>query len=97
LTELERALIGTLLDAAEPTWIIVEHPNVTDDLERVETTLRGLEDRGLVYSTWKPAYGPDDFGVLEDWHGRPHRMCHWWALSDEGWDLLGLIKSPGYH
>jgi hypothetical protein len=57
---------------------------VPDDLERVEATLRGLEDRGLVYSTREPAAAPDDFGVLEDWHGTPYRMCHWWALSDEG-------------
>jgi hypothetical protein len=96
ITELERALIGTFLNAAEPTWIILHHLDVPDDLELVEGALRDLEERGLVLSTWEPAGGPEDFGVLETWHGRPERMCHWWALADEGWDLLGLIKSPRY-
>jgi hypothetical protein len=96
LSDLERALIGTFLDAAEPTWIILSDPEVPDDVELVQDVLQDLERRGLVYSTWEPAFGPEDFGVLETWHGRPERMCHWWALTDEGWDLLGLIKSPGY-
>jgi hypothetical protein len=97
LSELERVLISTFLNAAEPTWIIVQDPDVPYDLDRVEAVLRDLERRGLVHSTWEPAGGPEDFGVLETWRGRPERMCHWWALTDEGWDLLGLIKSPGYH
>lgn len=96
LSDLERALIATFLNAAEPTWIILEDLDMPDDRERVEATLRDLERRGLVDNTWEPAGGPDDFGVLESWGGRPERMCHWWALTDEGWDLLGLIKSPGY-
>jgi hypothetical protein len=96
LDDLERLLISTLLNAAEPTWIILRDPDVPDDPGRVEAALHDLERRGLVYSTWEPAGDPGDFGVLESWHGRPERMCHWWALTDRGWDLLGLIKSPGY-
>ena len=28
--------------------------------------------------------------------GRESAMEDWWALTDECWDLLGLIKSPRY-
>jgi hypothetical protein len=96
LSDLERTLISTLLDAAEPTWMILRARGAPDDPERVEAALRDLGRRGLVYSSWEPAGGPEDFGVLETWDGRCERMCHWWALTDEGWDVLGLIKSPGY-
>jgi hypothetical protein len=97
LSEFERALISTFLDAAEPTWLILGELDMSGERERVEATLRDLERRGLVSRTWEPAGGPEDFGVLETWRGRPERMCDWWALTDEAWDLLGLIKSPRYH
>ena len=96
LSEFERALISTFLDAAEPTWIIVKDLDLPGDRERAEATLRDLERRGLVHSTWEPSGGPEDSGVIETWRGRPELMCHWWALTEEGWDLLGLIKSPRY-
>ena len=86
LSELERKLIGTFPDAAEPTWIILRDPDVPNDRPRVEAALRGLERRGLVYTT-KEESGES---------GRETELVEWWALTDTGWDLLGLIKSPRY-
>ena len=80
-------VLGTLLNDAEPTWIIVQDPEVPGDRDSVEAALRDLEQRGFVHSTWE----------LSGEHDREPGMDHWWALTDEGWDLLGLIKSPLYH
>jgi hypothetical protein len=96
LSDLQRTLVGKFLDAGEPTWMILKDPDVPDDRDHVEAALGDLERRGLAYRTWEPAGGPDDFGVLQTRRGHPERMCDWWALTDEGWDLLGLIKSPRY-
>jgi hypothetical protein len=77
--------------------MILKDPDVPGDRVRVEAALGDLERRGLVYRTSEPAGGPEDFAVLQTWRGHPERMCDWWAVTDEGWDLLGLIKSPRYH
>jgi hypothetical protein len=87
LSDLQQASLCALLDAAEPTWIVLGSPEVREERDRVETALKDLERRSLVYSTWEPALGPE---------GEPE-MDNWWALTDEAWDLLGLIKSPHYH
>jgi hypothetical protein len=95
LTELHRTLVESIVDAAEPTWILLKDPNIAADGETVEAALRDLEERGLVRSTWEPS-GDAEFGALETWRGERLRMCKWWALTDAGWELFGLIKSPGY-
>jgi hypothetical protein len=96
LTELQRTLVQGILDAAEPTWILLKDPDTGGDTSAAEAALRDLERRGLVGSTWEPS-GDPEFGVVETWRGVRLPMCHWWALTDEGWEVLGLIKSPGYH
>jgi hypothetical protein len=90
LTALQRTLMCGILDAAEPTWLLLKDPDVADDAQVVDAAMRDLEERGLVLSTWERAMAPD-----EPWPGEG--MCPWWALSEQGWELLGLIKSPGYH
>ncbi len=86
LTDLQRAVLGRMLDAAEPTWIIAADPDTSDDRPTVEAVLRGLQDQGLVDSTLEEGGEP----------GKESEPDRWWAITDEGWDLLGLIKSPTY-
>jgi hypothetical protein len=86
LSELQRTLLGTFLNAAEPTWMILSDPDVPDDRDEVEAALRDLERRGIVDSK------VEESGET----GREYAPDNWWALTDEGWDVLGLIKSPGY-
>jgi hypothetical protein len=86
LTRLQRDALGCLLDAAEPTWLLARELELSDDRARVISVLRELEARGLLHST------------LEE-SGEPGRECEstrWWAITGEGWDLLGLVKSPTY-
>ncbi len=87
LSELQRLVLGALLNAAEPTWIILQDSEVLGDRDSVEAALRDLEQRNIVHSTREQSGEP----------GRESAMDQWWALTDEGWDLLGLIKSPRYH
>lgn len=87
LSEFQRLVLGALYNAAEPTWIIVQDRDVLGDRDSIEAALRDLEQRNLVYSTWEELGEP----------GQESAMGHWWAITDEGWDLLGLIKSPRYH
>ncbi len=86
LGELHRLVLRALGDAAEPMWTIVQDPDVGGDRKRVEAALRDLERHHLVYSTWEELGEPGDESA----------MGHWWAITDEGWELLGLIKSPRY-
>jgi hypothetical protein len=90
LTALQRTLMLGMSDAAEPTWVLLNDRDVPDDRQAVEAALRDLEQRGLVAPTWERAMAPDEPSPGDG-------MCHWWALSGQGWELLGLIKSPGYH
>jgi hypothetical protein len=87
LSELQRTILCTFLNVAEPTWIIIRDPEVREERDRVEAALNDLQRRNLVYSTWEQSGAPE---------AGPAEMDNWWALTDEGWDLLGLIKSPGY-
>jgi hypothetical protein len=86
LSEEQRALIGCLLDDAEPTWIVASDPNVSSDRREVELALLALEEEGLVFSVLSQAFEP----------GTDSRLERWWAATDTCWDLLGLIKSPRY-
>jgi hypothetical protein len=85
LTELEKVLLAKLLDAAEPTWILLEDPHTGGDREAVEAAFRDLELRSLVTRTREPSGNPAG-GVMD-----PE---DWWTLTDQAWDLLGLIKPP---
>jgi hypothetical protein len=80
----QRALIA-LLDDHEPTWIVAAEVDLADR-ETVEVAVRDLEARQLVRSIQAESGETGRESELEDW----------WALTDEGWDLLGLIKSPRY-
>jgi hypothetical protein len=84
LTEPEREVLSCLLNAAEPTWIVVSDPNVQMDRGRAEAVLSELESQSLVYSVLEEGGEP----------GRANDLDRWWALTDECWDTLGMIKSP---
>jgi hypothetical protein len=86
LTELQRAVLGALADAAEPTWIVERDPDVAAERATIEAVLEDLQDQKLVRSTL------EESGET----GRESELNRWWAITDEGWDLLGFIKSPGY-
>lgn len=85
-SELQRQVLGAMLDAAEPTWIIARDLQDVGDRHSIEAALQSLAQRNLVYSRWSQLFGPS---------AEPE-MGYWWALTDQGWDLLGLIKSPSY-
>lgn len=86
LSDQQRAVLGALANAGEPSWIIAADPDVPMDRSTVESVLGDLERLGLVYS------------VVEQGgeHGRESDLVPWWAITDEGWDFLGFIKSPRY-
>lgn len=86
LTELQRAVLGALADAAEPTWMVMANRDVPADGAAVEAVLEDLQEQGLIYSTL------EESGE----RGRESEPDRWWAICDETWDLLGFIKSPGY-
>lgn len=85
LRDPERAVLFSLADDGEPTWLVAGAVSV--DRSSAEAMLEGLQEQGLVYSD-----------LLEAWEpGKEDYLDRWWAITDEGWDLLGLIKSPGYN
>jgi hypothetical protein len=86
LTELQRAVLGALADAGEPTWLVVKALDYQADRAAVEAVLEGLQEQKLVYSVLEEGGGP----------ARESELDRWWAITDEGWDLLGFIKSPIY-
>jgi hypothetical protein len=86
LTGLQRDALHSLLDDGEPTWIVVKHSEI-GDRGTAEAVLSGLERRGLVWHVREDSYNPDSEVDLEDW----------WALTDHGWAILGLIKPPWYN
>jgi hypothetical protein len=86
LTELQQTLLDNLLDAAEPTWIVLKDPATGGDRE-VEAAFCDLELRGLVRRTREPSGNPEGaFLDPEDW----------WTLTDQAWEILRLIKRPWY-
>ncbi|HEX3433347.1 MAG TPA: hypothetical protein VHT25_04710 [Solirubrobacteraceae bacterium] len=86
LSEPEREVLACLLDAAEPTWIVASALTGSSDRAAVEEILRGLEEQGLLSSVIEEGGEPGGEGELD----------HWWAVTDGGWDVLGLIKPPTY-
>jgi hypothetical protein len=86
LTELQRNVLLALLDDHEPTWIVAQDRHVSGDRDGVVVALRDLEARNLVRSRRAESGEAGRESALEDW----------WALTDNAWDLLGLIKSPRY-
>jgi hypothetical protein len=85
LSDLERGVLFALAQTGIPTYKVVGDPDVpsTDRTELV-AALEALRRRNLVYSTI-------------EYVGHPlNRQGRWWAITDEGWDLLGMIKSPRY-
>jgi len=85
LSELERGVLFALAEWGIPTADVVADSDVpTTDRGRVEVTLESLRSRKLVFST-------------VEYIGHPvNRPGRWWAITDEGWDLLGMVKSPRY-
>lgn len=86
LNDVQRAVLGSMLDDAEPTWIIATRPDVAKDRASVEAVLEDLKEQGLVYAVLAEGGEP----------GRETETDRWWAATDETWDLLGFIKSPSY-
>lgn len=78
-------LLDNLLDAAEPTWVVLGDPDTPDDRDLVESAFHRLEQRGFVTHT-REASGKPDGSVLE-----PE---NWWELTDQAWELMGMIKRP---
>jgi hypothetical protein len=85
LTPIHRELVMALLNGGEPTWIL-RRMQTSRKPSRVDRALEELEERKLVYRTWEVSGEP----------GRVREMDDWWALTDEAWDSLGLIRRPGY-
>jgi hypothetical protein len=79
-------MLRSMADAGEPTWIIAANAELSNDRAAVEVLLAGLRQAGLVG------------GVLEEGGepGKETELDRWWTITDKGWDLLGLIKSPRY-
>ena len=86
LRDLQRAVLSSLADAAEPTWIVAAEVSAVADRDTVEAVLEELENNRLVYSVLEAGGEP----------GKDREIDRWWAITDETWDLLGLIKSPWY-
>jgi hypothetical protein len=86
LTDVQRAVLGTLADSGEATWLVVKALDMAADRVTVEALLEELEQQGLVYSVLEEGGEP----------GKEWDLDRWWAITDEGWDLLGFIKSPNY-
>jgi hypothetical protein len=61
-------------------------PHVPPERATVEAVLEGLQERKLVYSVLEEGGEP----------GKEAELDRWWAITDEGWDLLGFIESPNY-
>ena len=86
LRNVQRAVLGCLTDAAEPTWMVVQTADVSLDRSDAESVLVELESEGLVSSVVGEAFEP----------GAANRQDRWWSITDSCWDLLGFIKSPSY-
>jgi hypothetical protein len=86
LAGLQRSVLGALLDDHEPLWIIMTDPDVAASSAAVEGALAELERQGLVDSRMAAS-------------GEPRHEADtvsWWAITEKGWDLLGVIASPRY-
>jgi hypothetical protein len=87
LTALQRALLRFVMDAAEPTWIIVkELEEARGDRATVEAGLRDLEAGGLLRRQRELSGDPDGSTAYDDW----------WSLTEVGWELLGKTPPRNY-
>jgi hypothetical protein len=86
LIDIERAVLGALADAGEATWLVAKALDMAADRASVEAVLESLQDQNLVYSVLEEGGEP----------GKESEPDRWWAITDEGWDLLGFVKSPTY-
>jgi hypothetical protein len=83
ITDVERRLLESLLDDIEATWVLLrDHPDL--DRAAAEQSLRRLEEIGFVASAKAMSCNPVAFEELDNY----------WAITDDGWDRLGLIRSP---
>lgn len=86
-SELQLALLDYVTNAAEPTWLMLkEIPETSGDRSVAERALRELEEHGLLRSTREQSGDPL----------HPAEFDNWWALTDAGWSLLGLVKPARY-
>lgn len=86
LTELERTLLGALTNDHEPVWTIVKDRYVHANRVEIEAALAQLERKALI----------DKRISASGESGHETEPVLWWAITHEGWDLLGLIPSPRY-
>jgi len=83
ITDTERRLLESLLDVIEATWVLLrDYPDL--DRAGAEQSLRRLEEIGLVASSRAMSCNPAAFEAPDNY----------WAITDTGWDRLGLIVSP---
>jgi hypothetical protein len=85
-TEVEREVLWALADDHEPVWTIVRDPDVHANRVEIEAALAQLERKALIDKRIAASGEP----------GHETEPVPWWAITDEGWDLLGFIKSPRY-
>jgi hypothetical protein len=88
LSALHQVILTALLNAGEPTWILLEDPDIPDDCEVLRSALQDLEQRGLVGHVRELAARPDSSLDQTD---------DWWYITDQGWDVLGVRKRAFYH
>jgi hypothetical protein len=87
VSDLQRAVLWAVLDDVEATWLIEQELDGAADRRAIERALAELEERGLVYHWRARAMRPD---------GPDDELDRWWGITHAGWDLLGMIRSPGY-
>lgn len=86
LTEFERTLLWALTNDHEPVWTIVKDPDVHANRVEIEAALAQLERKSLIDKRIAASGEP----------GHETELVPWWAITHEGWDLLGMIPSPRY-
>jgi hypothetical protein len=86
LSDGEKAALFMLADAGEPTWIVAKELKPAEDRANVESVLDGLREQGLVSSSLEQSGEP----------GGESELDQWWAITDDGWEMLGLVRSPRY-
>jgi hypothetical protein len=86
LTGDEKAVLFMLADAGEPTWIVANEMKPAKDRANVELVLEGLREQGLVRSSLEESGEP----------GKESELDRWWAITDDGWEMLGMVRSPRY-
>jgi hypothetical protein len=78
----QRRILLDILDASQPVSMIAESEDVTGEPSDVDAALEDLERQGIVESHPGP--------------GREPGPARWWGLTDEGWELLEMIRSLNY-